>query len=229
MDVSVIIPAYNEAKGIEKTLRALRAQDPDEIIVVDNNSRDGTAKIAGKYADLLLSQKKHGAAASRNLGAARAKNSVIAFLDADCVPEKGWVEAVRKGFTGKTVGLTGPISPHGGRIKDRAAFFLSWSIMSRFFIGIRQPAFPGGNCAYDQKVFLEAGGFRTDVIPGEDIEMSRRIRKEGRLRYSGDMKVSTRTARYDEYGYLSEIGKWLRVFWSMGMKEGWKYPYPDLR
>ena len=54
--VSIIIPALNEARAIERTLRAFLAQDyePFEIILVDGGSTDGTAAIARSIADLRL-------------------------------------------------------------------------------------------------------------------------------------------------------------------------------
>ena len=71
--LSIVIPAYNEASGISKTLDSILAQqyaEKFEVIVVDNNSTDTTAAIAKSYADRLDLKVLHEPQAGR--GAARA-------------------------------------------------------------------------------------------------------------------------------------------------------------
>lgn len=88
--VSVVIPAYNSEATIDETLRSVRAQSHArlEIIVVDDGSRDGTAKAALAHAAAdprvsLMRQANAGVAAARNLGWRSATAGLIAFLDAD--------------------------------------------------------------------------------------------------------------------------------------------------
>ncbi len=84
--VSVIIPAYNEARDLPRCLATLRDQThrPAEIIVVDDGSTDATADIARSFAGVtLLHGDHHGSGAARNTGAAAATGDVLAFLDAD--------------------------------------------------------------------------------------------------------------------------------------------------
>jgi len=88
--VSVIVPAYNASRTIERTLRSASAQSHRliEIIVVDDGSTDRTAEIvtALAYEDkriLLLRQPNGGVAVARNLAISRARGNYIAPLDAD--------------------------------------------------------------------------------------------------------------------------------------------------
>ena len=90
--VSIIIPAYNAAAWIEEAVQSVVAQTayhcPTEIIIVDNNSRDGTLAIAERMAALnprirVFSETKQGAGAARNLGINMAQGRYIGFLDAD--------------------------------------------------------------------------------------------------------------------------------------------------
>lgn len=93
--VSVIIPVYNGATGIEKTLIALQQQtyptNSFEIIVVDNGSTDTTRDIVSKYNAQLLEQPIRSSYAARNMGIAAARGDIIAFTDSDCVPHKNWL------------------------------------------------------------------------------------------------------------------------------------------
>ena len=96
--VSVIIPCYNVEKYIADGIESVLAQTfPDfELILVDNNSSDGTYDILQQYAHRypnkiqVYSQIKPGAPAARNLGLAHSKGNWIQFLDADdlMLPDK---------------------------------------------------------------------------------------------------------------------------------------------
>ncbi len=84
--VSVIVPAYNAATTLARTLDSLMAQTrkADEIILVDDGSTDETAEIAKRYpAVRCLSQANTGLPGARNSGIKAARGNWIAFLDAD--------------------------------------------------------------------------------------------------------------------------------------------------
>jgi glycosyltransferase involved in cell wall biosynthesis len=87
--VSAIIPAYNSAGTIARALDSVLAQTrpPHEIIVVDDNSTDDTARIVAAYGDravkLVRLPLRLGAGAARNRGINEAAGTLVAFLDAD--------------------------------------------------------------------------------------------------------------------------------------------------
>ncbi len=92
--VSVVVPAYNAAATIEKTLDSILAQTvtPSEIIVVDDGSSDATCEVVARYGDRVrvISQANAGPAAARNHGIRESQFDWIALLDADdtWLPEK---------------------------------------------------------------------------------------------------------------------------------------------
>src|SRR6516165_4581138 len=87
MSVSVIIPALNEEASLGQTLRALREEQPHQIIVVDGGSTDGTCQVAAE-ANLVL-HGPCGRAWQMNLGAVHATGDVLLFLHADCCLQAG--------------------------------------------------------------------------------------------------------------------------------------------
>jgi hypothetical protein len=87
LPVSAIIPTYNRARSIERAVRsALAAIAPgDEIVVVDDGSRDGTEQVLKPYRHLIryIRSENRGAGAARNRGVAEARHPLVAFLDSD--------------------------------------------------------------------------------------------------------------------------------------------------
>src|SRR5690349_5713391 len=82
MEVSVIIPAYNEEKYLPETLERVAkaltfASYPSEIIVVDNDSQDQTKQIAETFGAKVILEKEHNIAEVRNTGALNASGDVL--------------------------------------------------------------------------------------------------------------------------------------------------------
>ena len=94
MKISVIIPSYNRAHVLGRALDSILMQSysADEIIVIDDGSRDGTAELLSHYPQIKVihSSKNRGVSAARNQGIQAARNEWIAFLDSDdaWMPEK---------------------------------------------------------------------------------------------------------------------------------------------
>ncbi len=122
MKVSVIVPAYDEIKTIGPCLDALLSQTvaPDEIIVVDNNSKDGTADYVSKHYKKvrLLHEKQQGLIPARNHGFNEAKYEIMGRIDADTIVDPNWVEMLHEVFldpeasaaTGPSYAYDAPIS-----------------------------------------------------------------------------------------------------------------------
>jgi hypothetical protein len=88
MQVSVIVPLYNKAATIERTLASIQAQTlPDfEVIVIDDGSTDGSGALVANWPDArvrVIRQANAGPGRARNKGLAEARGRYVAFLDAD--------------------------------------------------------------------------------------------------------------------------------------------------
>jgi glycosyltransferase involved in cell wall biosynthesis len=108
--VSIIVPFFGREHYLDGCLRALLDQEDaggrTEIILVDNGSTDQGARIVRRYPEVvLLREQKRGAYAARNTGIRRARAPIVAFTDADCVVDSGWVRAAVHSLSDLSVGI----------------------------------------------------------------------------------------------------------------------------
>lgn len=182
--VSVIIPHFNDLKGLEKCLAALRDQTypPNlvQIIVADNDStvsKSELSQIVGDRATMVV-VKERGAGPARNGGVAVATGEIFAFTDSDCVPDRRWLEEGVRALAGwdfiggrVTVAIADPPRMTKVEAFERVfAFDFETYITKKGFTG-------AGNLFCPRDVFLRVGGFRAEV--SEDVEWSRRARGMG--------------------------------------------------
>jgi len=202
--ISVVIPAFNEEKYIKFCLLSLRNQSADghEVIVVDGGSTDRTVSIAEEFADRVIVEAVTPVGAARNLGAKYAKGDIVAFMDADTIASRGWINAIRDS-TNKNgvVGVTGPTLPIGGSDLDRLLYRVCTDHIQRFLIVLKLPHVPGFNCAYRKDALLSVGGFDESRVTHEDMLLSMDLKEIGRITYNPEMLAFTSLRRVDRYGY----------------------------
>ncbi len=150
---TVIVPVYNYAKHLRKTLQAIRDQTYKdfELIVVDDGSADSSPKVAKQLADtVLINEKNSGPAVTRNKGIDAAKGEIIVFTDSDCVPENDWLENMVKRFEDRSIDAV------MGNTKIHKSTILGDSISALGFPG-------GANAGFERLWKVDENGF-TDHI-----------------------------------------------------------------
>ncbi|HKU45659.1 MAG TPA: glycosyltransferase [Burkholderiales bacterium] len=178
MKVSVVVPAFNEERLLAGSLAAIRAAmgafDDAELIVCDNNSTDRTAEIAREAGATVVFEPINQIARARNRGAAAATGDWLIFVDADSYPSKELFadarEAMRAGALagGATVAF---------ETSDRyvRASIAAWNYVSR---RLRWAA--GSFIFCDATAFREIGGFDQDLYAGEEIYLSKKLKRLAR-------------------------------------------------
>ena len=93
---SIVIPSFNQASFLEDAIHSALAQHDVEVIVVDDESTDGSAAVAARFANVrLLRQRRGGVAAARNTGLHASRGDCVLFLDADDRLRDGAIAALR--------------------------------------------------------------------------------------------------------------------------------------
>lgn len=110
--ISVIMPVYNAERTVERTIRSILGQtfQDFELIIVDDGSSDGTAEICTKTGSdriVYCRQQNAGPAAARNLGLAKARGSLICFIDADDTVEEDYLQVLARCLEGADLAVCG--------------------------------------------------------------------------------------------------------------------------
>ena len=116
LQISIVIPVYNEADELDSCLRAIANQSvrPFEVIVIDNNSTDNSAAIAQRYQFVtVITEPRQGAIHARNAGFNAASGDIIGRIDADTRVADDWVVTLQTIFTDYAVdAVSGSVSYH---------------------------------------------------------------------------------------------------------------------
>lgn len=212
-EVSVVIPTYNEEKDIEVTLQSISSQTLPrsryEIIVVDGDSKDRTREISSKYADKVLIQKSKGVGGARNDGAEVSSAGIVVNTDADVLVPSDWLEKILSHFKNGIVAVCGPDVPKEDIKKYKILYALinfSNSVAYRLF-GFAWTR--GTNTAVRKESFFKAGGY-SDLPLNDDGELGLRLKKLGKIVYTGDIKVKMSARRFEKHGVFSVLRVWLK-------------------
>src|SRR3989338_2365160 len=105
IEISAVVPTHNRKSMLRELIEALASQDYSknkyEIIIVDDDSSDGTEDLVKslKIPNLIyIRQKKAGPSTARSRGIKRARGRIVALLDDDLIPAKGWLRAMKSSF-----------------------------------------------------------------------------------------------------------------------------------
>ncbi|WP_229756296.1 glycosyltransferase family 2 protein [Cnuibacter physcomitrellae] len=195
--VSVVIPVKDDRDELERCLRALAAQTvlPDEIVVVDNGSSDGSAEVALSFGVRVLAEPRPGIPAAASTGYDAARADVIGRLDADSVPDVRWVETIVTTFAAhpELDALTGPArfsdGPRAGRTALAALYLGAYRLALAPALG-HVPLF-GSNLALRRDAWRDVRRrIHLDPELHDDLDLSFHLGVRHRIRHEPRLRVS---------------------------------------
>ena len=240
--VSVIIPTLNEAHTLPQVLERLGELDPkpDEIIVVDGGSEDGTMNIAKLFNIRCLSLPKKGRAAQLDFGVRQAQGDHVIFLHADTLVPLDLVACVQRTLSKPKVALGGFIAIMKGK-KVRTWFtflnYIKTYVCPMFyrpgaFFRQRLLLLFGDQVMFCRRAdYLKAGGFDVENQVMEEADLCLKMSEMGRVTML-QRRVYSSDRRVNEWGFW----KANRIYWSIAF--GWVFGvsdkklailYPDVR
>ncbi len=195
LSVSVVVPIRNAIRTLPYCLAALERLDPlpEEIVLVNNGSTDGSAELLRDFARRHASRGVHvadeprrGISRARNAGIRVARGDVIAWTDADCAPAPTWLRHLVPPFADPAVGgVAGRVLPAPGislvelfcglytfRTPDRPARHGKWTP--------REGGYAGANFAVRRAILQELGGYDEHIMNwGDDYDLCARLYERG--------------------------------------------------
>jgi glycosyltransferase involved in cell wall biosynthesis len=191
--VSVILLTRDSAATVQRSIESIFQQthQPDEVVVVDGNSKDNTRDIVKKYPVKLITEPGLGFGYARNIGVKNATGDIVFFLDSDCYAEPNWIENALPHFDSnpEIVGVTGQTNlwnTESGVARFLACVGDRVNMPSRKrFIKIA----PTMNLALKRNAIDEVDGFDETLIRGEDTALSYKVSKIHKILYEPKMII----------------------------------------
>jgi glycosyltransferase involved in cell wall biosynthesis len=185
-EVSVIIPAYNEATYIDRLLKALSKQNFEnfEVIVSDAQSKDGTDKVVDSFKKKLnikfLEAPPKGPAYGRNQGAKAAQGEWLLFLDADDdLEEPDFIATlVNRAKSNNWATASAKVVVRNASLAERFGNWANYQYI-KLLAHTKHPVAPGWCILTKRKTFEEANGYNEKIQFGEDYDYVSRVGSQG--------------------------------------------------
>ena len=221
--ISFVIPAHNEAALIDRTLAAVResasgADEPYEVIVVDDASTDRTHEIALRYGARVVSVNFRRIAAARNAGGRSAVGELLFFVDADTVVTTLAVRAAVRALRGGAVG-------GGAAVRFDGPVPLYARVIERMVLPVLLPLLkiaPGCFLFCTRQAYFIAGGFSEAMAWAEEVAFVRRLQRQGRFVILREAVV-TSGRKVRAHSALSLLGVGIRL--ALRRRSGLDYWY----
>ncbi len=183
--ISIIVCTYNGSATIRDTLDGIKKLDyPNyEVIVVNDGSKDNTAKIVEEYWVKLITTANRGLSSARNTGMYNAKGEILAYIDDDAYPDPQWLRYLAYAYSVSDHGCIGGPNiapPEDGFLATCVANSPGGPVHVLVSDEIAEHV-PGCNMSFKKDALMKIGGF--DPVyrnAGDDVDVCWRIQNSGR-------------------------------------------------
>lgn len=183
MKVSLIMTVYNESGTLEQTLGSIRDQTvvPDEVVVVDGGSTDGTVDVLHEWESelpLTVIEEECNIAEGRNIAVEQASHDHILGTDGGCVLDEDWVAEMTAGFEESDC-VAGLFRPLEGSLFQRVQGRIMGGerVAEEIRAGRRGPS--SRAIGFTRAAWQDVGGYPEDLYTGEDTKFNRELQDAG--------------------------------------------------
>lgn len=241
-NVSIVIPALNEAKCLQRTLRQLSLLDPPawEVVVVDGGSEDETVAIAISSGVRVIHSNGRGRSLQMNQGAEAATGEIVCFLHADTSVPDDLIAIIDKTLSDNSVACGGFISLMAGEATTRWGVSLHNYLKTYYAPLLFKPHlfFKGLRLLFGDQVmfcrradFWDCGGFDPALPIMEEADLCVKLVQRGRIRQVNRV-VESSDRRVARWGSLkaTAIYVYIGFLWGIGVNATYlKKFYEDIR
>ena len=234
--ISLVIPAFNEEAYLPACLDAIMrnvAGHVAEIIVVDNNSTDGTRQVVERYPQVTyVFEPRKGITRARQCGLLASSGDIVAYVDADTRPLAGWVEQISEQFAAQAdlACLSGPYSFYDlSGLRNMVSS--GWFKAARPIYKLTGYMMVGGNFAIRRDVLESMGGFDASIeFYGEDVDIGKRAKKYGKVLFSPRFVMPTSGRRMQHQGFAKTASIYFTNYLSVALRgKPANQDYEDIR
>jgi len=208
VNLTIIVPAFNEADYLPATVNAIQVaaehlhthSDAEvEVVVVDNNSTDDTAAIARTAGAAVVHEPVQGIARARNAGARHAQGDVLVFVDADALVSPALLEAIHDAMSDPSCIGGGVDVEYQPRRRSMRLYLSAWRLLGR-----RMRLVQGATQFCRRSVFEQVGGYAEQAWIGEDVDFYRSMERLARsaggvVRFIEQPRVQASARRFDKW------------------------------
>ena len=228
MNLAFVIPAYNEealvGKCVESVLAEVKRSGRQiDVVVVNNNSTDRTAEVAGAFPGVrVIDEKQKGLVSARDGGFQATTAELVANIDADTIVPPGWLDTVFREFEkdDKLVCLSGPYIYYDLSVWNRFLITMFYGLtkliywVNRYVLRVGSVV-QGGNFVFKRDAWIKAGGYNREIkFYGEDTDVAVRLSKIGDVKWTFALKMKTSGRRLAEEGvFKTALTYTLNFFW----------------
>jgi glycosyltransferase involved in cell wall biosynthesis len=235
MEITLIIPAYNEEKEIAACIDAAQKSARGrfkEIIVVDNASTDTTGEVARAFGARVVREEKKGLPHARQAGLDAATTEYVAYIDADTHLSESWYDVAEKYLVRypDAVALSGPRRYFGTTLLRRSVLYAFW-IPTPVIYRMVGYMILGGNFIAKKSALQKMGGFNMAIeFYGEDTDIARRLSAIGKVLFRTDFFVYASARRFETEGlFKPNITYAVNYLWPVVFGRPYTKAYSDVR
>lgn len=237
MEISLVIPAYNEERYIGPCLDAVATVRGHfkEVVVVDNNSTDNTSHIAGGYEFVrVVREERKGLTRARQTGLEACTGEYIAYVDADTRMDAAWVEKMHELITlyPDAVSWSGPAYYYDAPSRMwNVVLTLGWWLSAPLMYRAVGYMLYGANFVLRRSAIESIGGFDESVqFYGEDMTLAKELNSVGKTIFRMDFHIMGSARRFVREGYVNtNIRYILNFIWPVIFGKPYDQSYTDIR
>lgn len=238
MEISLVIPAHNEAEYIGSCIESVLKNAPGkfkEIIVVDNASDDATAEVAGKYPEVrVVREVQKGLTRARQTGFEATTAEFVAYMDGDSHLPAGWFERAEELIRAypQALSWSGPVYYYDAPTRAwNITLTVGWWATAPIMYRLTGYMVLGGNFIVRRSAIATIGGFDPNVsFYGEDMTLAKRLHAHGKTVFRMDFYGLTSARRFFKEGYIKTNMHYVMNYaWPVLFGRPYHQEYTDVR